>query len=291
VRNTSFHRGRHSSAYSKFGFCKNSQLMRVEALHFHRFVVMSTSSSVWCWHSLLPTLLLATYATALFQTGSSPAVHDPLTKPLPTTCPVVQDGATTNTFPWTHNPICVKAVVPLPEGNGHQGTHFHFCVYTNTVFNSGRGLSLITTPESAAELTADVFSPYFDDTLNVDSLWEMKDVKGKGKGLFATRPITAGTTLIFKSPVLFVSKEALAISSRQHRSLLLRTAVNQLPEESRRLVMELSIGGRGGERDVGDVTEELIGDLVGVNAVRVKIWDGTSHLAVVPEAAVSTDLS
>jgi hypothetical protein len=38
---------------------------------------------------------------------------------------------------------------------------------------------------------------------------------------------------------------------------------------------------------VGDVQEELIGDLVGVNAVRVRVWDGVGHLVLVPEAAVS----
>jgi hypothetical protein len=242
-------------------------------------------------YAYLATLLLVTQATALFQTGTSPAIQDPLINPPSTSCPVVQDGATTNTFPWTHSPICAEIIVPSPESDAHQGMQRNFCVYTNALFNNGRGLSLITTPEVAAELTAEVFSPYFDESPNYNLPWEMKEATGKGKGLFATRPITAGDTLILKSPVLFVSREMMATPSRQHRSVLLRTAVSQLPEESRKLVMELSSGGRGGEGDVGDVAEELIADLVGVNAVRVKGWDGTGLLAVVPEAAVSTKFS
>jgi len=115
----------------------------------------------------------------------------------------------------------------------------------------------------------------------------MKEAKDKGQGLFATRSIAAGDTIILKAPVLFVSKEVLATPSRARKNLLLRTAVEQLPEKSRGLVMGLSTGGRGGERDVGDVQEELIGDLVGINAVRVKVWDGVGHLVVVPEVAVS----
>jgi hypothetical protein len=240
---------------------------------------------------ILPTLLLATSATALFQTGSSPAIQDPLINPPPTTCPVVQDGATSNTFPWTHIPLCVDAVLPSPEGDSHQGIHRDFCVYTNAAFNNGRGLSLVTTPETAAELTFDVFSPYFDDTPNFDPPWEVKEAKGKGQGVFATRSIAAGDTLILKSPMLFVNKEVLVTPNRARRNLLLRTAVEQLPEKSRNLIMGLSTGWRGGEEDVGDVQEELIGDLVSVNAVRVRVWDGVGHLAVVPEAAVSAALS
>jgi hypothetical protein len=196
-------------------------------------------------YCLLPTLLLATGATALFQTGFSPAIQDAFINPPPTTCPVIQDGATSNTFPWTHNPTCINAVLPSPEGDGHLGIHRDFCVYTNAAFNSGRGISLVTTPETAAELTAEVFSPYFDDAANLNPPWEMKEAKGKGQGLFATRKIAAGDTIILKAPVMFVSKEVIMTPSRARKNLLFRTAVEQLPEKSRGLVMGLSTGGRG----------------------------------------------
>jgi hypothetical protein len=236
---------------------------------------------------ILPTLLLATRATALFQAGSSPAIHDLLTNPPPTTCPVLQDGATSNTFPWTHNPTCADAVLPSPFGDGHLGVHRDLCVYTNAAFHGGRGLSIITTPETAAELSYEVFEADFDDTPNLHPPWVQKEATGKGQGLFATHPIAAGDTFMLKPPVLFVSKDALVTPSRSRKNLLFRTAVEQLPEKSRDMVMGLSTGWRGGKEDVGDVQEELIGELVSVNAVRTRVWDGTGHLVLVPEAAVS----
>lgn len=241
---------------------------------------------------ILPSLiLLAARASALFQTGTSPAIQDPFLNPPPTTCPVLQDGATTNTFPWTHNPTCVDAVLPSRDAaQQHTGTHRQFCVYTNAAFNSGRGLSLVTTPETAAELTFEVFAPYFNDTVNVHAPWEVRDAEGKGKGLFATREVAAGDTLILKSPVLFVSKEVLGTPSRARRNALLRTAVEQLPEERRKLVMGLSVGGRGGTEDVGDVVEDLIRDIVEGNGIGMRVGDGSAHLMVVPEAAVSAVL-
>lgn len=142
-------------------------------------------------------------------------------------------------------------------------------------------MSLVTTPEVAAELTKDVFSHYETELLG-EVAWTQKEVEGKGQGLFATRGIEAGETLILKSPVLFVSKEALTTPSRHRRHVLLETAVEQLPERTREMVMRLSR--RGGEEDV-------LEDLINVNSVRVKVWEGTSHLVVVPEAAVSSSSS
>lgn len=227
-------------------------------------------------HLIIP-LLLATPTTALFPTGFSPAIQDGLVRQAPNTCPVAQDGSTSNTFPWTHNPTCVQAVIPSAGDHGHLGVHQDICVYTNTAFNSGRGISLVTTPEVAAELMSTVFEPYAADVAG-ESAWEMRETEGKGKGLFATRRIKAGQTLILKSPVLFVSKPALETPSRQRRHLLLTTAVNQLPEKTREMVMGLSRRGGGFE----------IEDIINVNSVRVKVWEGTSHLVIVPEAAVSS---
>ncbi|KAF1958018.1 SET domain-containing protein [Byssothecium circinans] len=225
-------------------------------------------------HSILPFLWIITRTTALFQTGLSPSIQDPLTNPPPTTCPVAQDGTTSNTFPWSTNPTCVQAVLPTSEDSGHLGVRRQFCVYTNIFFNSGRGISLVTTPEVAAELTREVFQDY-ETPIPGLTPWTQKAVEGKGEGLFAEREIEAGETLILKSPVLFVMREALSTPSRSRRHLLLETAVRQLPERTREMVRGLSRRGGGYE----------IEDVVNVNAVRVKVWDGSSHLVVVPEAA------
>jgi hypothetical protein len=223
---------------------------------------------------VVPFLLVA-QTTALFPTGSSPAIQDPLINPPSTICPVAQDGATSNTFPWSVNPICVHAILPS-EIEPRIGIKREFCVYTNTAFNSGRGFSLVTTPEVAAELTNDV-SQQSATTVSGNVSWEMKEIEGKGKGLLAKRAIEAGETLILKSPVLFVSREVLSLPSRQRKHLLLEKAVGQLPEKTGDMVLALSR--RGGEG--------VIEDVINVNAVRTKVWEGTPHLVVVPEVAVS----
>ncbi|KAF2251968.1 SET domain-containing protein [Trematosphaeria pertusa] len=238
---------------------------------------MSPSSSAFSRllpPSLLVPLLLATRATALFETGSSPAIQDPLVNPPPTTCPVLQDGITSNTFPWTHNPTCVTAVLPSTGDHGHLGVHQDFCVYTNTNFNSGRGISLVTTPEVAAELMSETYSPFFEEVAS-ESSWEMKETASKGMGLFAKRNIKAGETLILKSPALFIARDALDTPSRSRRRLLIETAVKQLPEKTRELVMVLSR--RGGQSEYEDI--------IHTNSHRAKVWDGSSHLVLVPEAA------
>lgn len=217
---------------------------------------------------------LASVTSALFATGSSSAIQDPFVNPPRSVCPVAQDGTTSNTFPWTHNPTCINLVLSSSDGAG-RGVHQDYCVYTNVVFASGRGISLVTTPEIAASLTAETFQPYLETEFEVP--YEAKETEDRGIGLFASKDIKAGETLIKKAPALFVAKDVLASPSKTRRSLLLGTSVKQLPEKTRREFMGL-VKSMGGEE---------VEDRVLTNGFGVKVWDGTSHLVVVPEAAVS----
>ena len=171
--------------------------------------------------------------------------------------------------------MCVHAVLPNSEGAG-LGKHQDFCVYTNSVFNNGRGISLVTTPETAAELNDEQYTSYFEE-LEGPELYDIRESEGKGLGLFAKTEIAAGDIIIWKSPALIVSKDALNTPSKQRRHLLLQTAVDQLPEKTRSMLLGLAKNRGGFEID----------DIIQTNAAGVKVWDGTSHLAIVPEAAVS----
>lgn len=135
----------------------------------------------------------------------------------------------------------------------------------------------MTTPEVAAELMSETYSPFFEEVAS-ESSWEMKETASKGMGLFAKRNIKAGETLILKSPALFIARDALDTPSRSRRRLLIETAVKQLPEKTRELVMVLSR--RGGQSEYEDI--------IHTNSHRAKVWDGSSHLVLVPEAAVSS---
>ena len=211
------------------------------------------------------------------EIGSSPQIQDAFLNPPPRECPVLQDGLTTNSFPWTHPPTCLPLIIPASTGS-HSGLHQTFCVYTNTAFRNGRGISIITSPKTAAELSSEVWETGVGHTAapETGSQWESKETEGKGIGLFAKRTLESGETLILQSPVLIVSREVLSSVSHSRRSALLEKAVAQLPPKSRDLIMNLSR--RGGD--------SVIEDILNVNAIRAAVWDQTPHLLVVPEAAV-----
>jgi len=216
------------------------------------------------------------FAAALFDTASSAAIQDLLTHPPSQICPVAQDGITLDTFPWTHNPTCVRVVMPSGVG---AGSHQDFCVYTNSVFAGGRGISMVTTPEIAASLTAESFASY-EGELEGPVLFEARETKDRGIGLFAKKDLAAGTILMINHPVLFVAREALNTASREQRQLLLTKAVEQLPEETQNMYFALAKS-RGGPE---------VNDILQTNSIGMKSEDGTGHLGVVPEAAVCLDV-
>lgn len=226
-----------------------------------------------CIYSSLATATTDPYE--LFHIASSAPIQELLTHPTSRICPVAQDGITFDTFPWTHNPTCVHAVIPSGVGSGQ---HQDFCTYTNSVFASGRGISIVTTPEVAASLTAESFAPFEQELEGPPVLYEARETEDRGIGLFAKQRIEAGTTLILKHPILFVARDVLNTPSRSRRQLLLETAIEQLPEKTRNLFLGLAKS-RGGPE---------INDVIQTNSMGMKFEEGTGHLGVVPEAAVRT---
>lgn len=234
-------------------------------------------------------LAVASTAKAeLFYTAQSPAVQDGFINKAPTTCPVVQDGYTINTFPWTHNPTCVDVNVPTEEGTG-VGAHQTFCAYTNTDYNHGRGISLVVSPEVAASVTMETFGMSIggmEGQVGEEmGMWQVKEAGVKGKGLFARNDvgaIFAGENVILQTPVLFVTKDLLDTPSVLGKQLVLEKAVEQLPKKTRETVKKLDVNVDGSFED-----------MVTTNGIGVK-WPWVDEvpelLAVVPEVAVSSIL-
>ncbi|KAF1847010.1 SET domain-containing protein [Cucurbitaria berberidis CBS 394.84] len=234
--------------------------------------------------AILASLLFSSATQAeLFHTASSLAVQDGFINTAPTTCPVAQDGYTSNTFPWTHNPTCVNVVLPNDDGEG-LGIHQTFCAYTNVNYNNGRGISFVVTPEVAASITSETFG------MTVGGLegqvgseigtWEVKETKEMGKGVFARRDVAAifaGESLIINTPVLFISKQLLETPSTSRRQLVLHKAVEQLPDKTREVVKELAVSRDGGVKDI-----------ILTNGITVK-WPWADEvpelLAITPEVA------
>ena len=232
-------------------------------------------------------LLLSTARAEHFDTAISPVVQDGLVNTAPTTCPVAQDGYTSNTFPWTHNPTCVDAVLPSSDDTDLD-IHQTFCTYTNARYNNGRGVSFVATPETAASVTSETFG------LGIGGLegqvgeemgmWEVKETESKGLGLFVKKDVAAifaGESVIVKTPVLFVSEALLQTPSTPGRETLLSSAVEQLPAQTRDMVLSLDRSG------------DSIQDMISTNGIAVKwpwVDDVPKLLAVVPEVAVSIAL-
>ena len=209
------------------------------------------------------------------EIGSSPQIQDLFLNPPPRECPIFQDGSTTNSFPWTNPPTCSSLIVSTSDS--HTDKHQTFCIYTNSAFHNGRGISIITTPETAAELSFETWdqSTGASSQSTNSSLWEAKPTPDKGIGLFAKKLLPPGETLVQLNPLLIVHPSVLRSTSPSRLELLER-AVSQLPPSSRSLVENLSR--RGGASPLEDI--------VNINAIRAKIWNLTSYLLIVPEVAV-----
>jgi hypothetical protein len=233
-------------------------------------------------------LLCASTARAeLFYTARSPVVQDGLINKPSTTCPVAQDGYTSDTFPWTHNPTCVDVILPT-EKEEDTGSAFHqtFCAYTNTDYNNGRGISFVVSPEVAASVTMETFGMSIggmEGQVGEEmGMWEVKQAGEKGKGLFAKKDIAGifpGESLIVQTPVLFVARQILEIPDIARPQHVLKQAVEQLPKKTRETVMKLDVNVDG-----------TVEDIVATNGIGVK-WPWVDELpellAVIPEAAVS----
>jgi hypothetical protein len=171
------------------------------------------------------------------------------------------------------------------EGPGVPQT---LCVYTNVNYNNGRGVSFVVSPEVAASVTFETFGMAvggLEGQIGEDmGMWEVKDAKEKGKGLFVKQDVAAvfaGESLIIKSPALFVSKQLLELPSTTQRELVLRLAIEQLPEKTRGAVKLLAKSWGGAEAF----------DIMKTNGVEVK-WPWVDEvpqlLAITPEVAVSS---
>lgn len=235
---------------------------------------------------LLPTLLFAKLATAEhYSAPTSQPIQDGLIRALPSTCPVAHDGSTFHSFPWTHEPSCADVVLP-EDDKLRSATKHKFCVYTNTHYNNGRGISVVVDPGVAASMTSESFGfgiGGLDGQLGQEmGMWEVKETLEKGKGLFAKKDIAsifAGESIIIQTPVLFVSKRLLQGTPSAEKERILGEAILRLPAATRQNVSQLE-----------KFHDHAIEIALTTNGIAVK-WpwvDETPELlAIIPEAAVS----
>lgn len=169
---------------------------------------------------------------------------------------------------WTHPPICTGFLQSLGS---------KLCVYTNSSFSNGRGISIFTTPRIAEEYAA---LPAFQDPtvlndVNVFSgYWKTQNVPEKGIGMVAKKHLKFKDRVTAYTPALIAHLEDELPT--MEREKFYRVAVFQLPEATRESYLQLA-------HIYGDPSVR-VQDIVKANTFQLQIG-GQNHLAVFPETS------
>ncbi|KAI3395902.1 hypothetical protein diail_687 [Diaporthe ilicicola] len=136
-----------------------------------------------------------------------------------------------------------------------------YCVYAHPTFAAGRGIALITTPESAqalanlpvfSELASPAAAEAFIESagINVRSpAAEVRHIPGKGRGLAAARPMHRGTQVMAYTPALVLHRSLVDDLGRADQLRLLRDAVARLPTSTTRAAFWRQLGQTHAEGD------------------------------------------
>ncbi|KAG7290875.1 hypothetical protein NEMBOFW57_000880 [Staphylotrichum longicolle] len=141
-------------------------------------------------------------------------------------------------------PVCLTDSRDL----GGEDSDQPICVFTDTSFAEGRGISLITAPQRANYLAT---SPAFAEPDTVKSInqdlnqtpptkYEMREIPGKGMGLIATAHILRGDLIMANTASLMIDYRAFNELSKPQYTALQAHAVDHLPPLHRSLFLNLS---------------------------------------------------
>ncbi|KAH8814965.1 hypothetical protein F5884DRAFT_158077 [Xylogone sp. PMI_703] len=170
-------------------------------------------------------------------------------------------------FPWSYEPACISL----------QGSQEPICVYTNSSFGRGRGISIFTTPRIAEEFAG--LPPFHDAALleNINqpsNLWYTKQIPSKGTGMLAKKDLKRGDLITSYTPIL-IALIGEKMSSLE-REKYLRIAIDQLPPATRDAYLSLST--------IYGHANMIVQDVLKANTFEMHIG-GVMHLAIFPEPA------
>ncbi|KAI2472254.1 SET domain-containing protein [Annulohypoxylon bovei var. microspora] len=202
------------------------------------------------------------------QCSSDPA--GPLNpRALKSTCPLPVDDETAfekrSWHPWTYPPVCVEA---------EEAEDPKLCVYTYTKLRGETGLSLITTPETAASGIGilddvdprwEVWARGIPLTVSDPPPYEVRDLKDKGMGVIANRTIRKDEIVLFRHPLIVRILDPRPWKPQDVMKLVHRATV-QLPQSQGLQMLKLAHS-KGGY---------IIDDIINTNAFGVLV-DGVDH--------------
>ncbi|CAK7236076.1 hypothetical protein SCUCBS95973_009482 [Sporothrix curviconia] len=205
-------------------------------------------------------------------------------------CPRPVSDLSADYAPWSYKPFCIRApmnatvrepgyegavakegededAVPRVNAAGRK-----YCVYTARTFR-GRGLSVISTPQMAANLVASL-----DDTRVLPRLrdhpassmakrdaaraagrpYTIKNVQqGHGKGLVARRRVPKWGEVLIGFPIMMARTDFLEALPDADRKVLEDRAMQQLPRPAQQAILSLAHGLVAGERDKEFLLEHI----------------------------------
>lgn len=179
--------------------------------------------------------------------------------------------------PWTHEPLCTPS---KPVAGSDTSLDTQYCVYTNTNFRCGRGISVVTTPSIAASIAASsAFLSSGDcERPATHPPYEEVELVGRGNGLLANRTIERSELLLLDSPTFLLNSYAYTDLDDLPRIKLMKKGMEQLPGPTRELTLGMAKAQGGYEVD----------DIIATNAFHQYFGEGTVHHTVLREAAVSS---
>lgn len=170
--------------------------------------------------------------------------------------------------PWSFEPVCTDVL---------QSIGSKLCVYTNTSFSNGRGISIFTTPKIAEQFaTLPPFqNPSALDNINVFSgNWFVQEIPGKGMGMLAKKKLKFKDRVTAYTPALLAHLESELPT--MEREKFFRIAVVQLPDSTRQMYESLAT--------VYGYPQIKYQDVVKANTFQLDVG-GQNHLAVFPETS------
>ncbi len=217
-------------------------------------------------------------------------------------------------YPWSHPVRCVR--VPSKGGAAPRRgppPQTTYCLYTAATYgrdsaslsaqdSSFHGVSLITSPETAADL---VGADAFEDRASyggasrkrvfapgpVGGAYEVRPSAGKGLGVFAARKIAQGEIAMLDLPALLLSRAFLEeVPDAKARRRMVRRALSQLPAGTQAQVFGLSrgLGAARGGKGQGQAGGDDLDTILGTNTISLSLGQNEMHLGLYPELSVSS---
>lgn len=198
--------------------------------------------------------------------------------PVARTCPLLTDEYTAfhtgKWSPWSHRPDCNNPVDDYSP---------QYCLFTDDTFRGGQGISILTTPEIAADVANALDDSNIPPSFRTSTLgggaakapYKITDIPGRGKSLVATRRIRELETIVMGYPALITINDMEGASYDEVMELL-QKAVDQLQSTGRRRVNALA-------RSNND--ESHVRDVIRTNSFGLDLGD-VRHMGVFPRTSV-----